>query len=65
MVNQKEFFFCQIGNFLVELEKNPILFGNGNGPEFLSQNWVIESPEKHHVHSKILISFIHSRTVSE
>ena len=38
------FFFCQIGNFFLELGKN-ILFGIGNGAEFRAQNRVIESPE--------------------
>ena len=42
---KKNFFFCQIGIFLLNWEKN-ILIGIGNGAEFRPQNRVIESPEQ-------------------
>ena len=34
----------QIGIFLSDMGKN--LFGIGNGAEFQTQNWVIESPKR-------------------
>ena len=54
------FFFGQIGNFLSEIGKKPILFCIVNGAEFWPQNRVIESP----VFSDTVLEWCHNRHAS-